>query len=82
MSDFAGVDQLVVRINKLIDENDERQKEFERLEHDLRQVQQELEFYYSLSREQSKIIELNEKLHQRTVVLLNKIFSSSLGGFS
>ena len=48
-----------------------------KLEIDLSQVQQELEYYYNLSREKSKIIELNEQLHERTIALLGKGFSDS-----
>ena len=47
----------------------------EKLEFDLHQLQQELEHYYVLSREQSEVLDLNEKLHERTIALLGKGFS-------
>ena len=82
MSNFAGFDELIAKINALIAQNDKRQKEIKRLEFDLFQVQKELSFYYSLSRDQNKIIKLNEKLHKRAFALLGEaycdVFCSSL----
>ena len=77
VSGFVDIDLLIDRINALVAENDERQAKMQKLEIDLYQVQEELEYYYVLSREQSKIIELNEKLHERTISLLGKGFSDS-----
>ena len=82
VSNFAGFDELIAKINALIAQNDKRQKEIKRLEFDLFQVQKELSFYYSLSRDQNKIIKLNEKLHKRAFALLGEaycdVFCSSL----
>ena len=78
VSGFVDIDRIIDRINALVAENDERQAKMQKLEIDLYQVQEELEHYYVLSREQSKIIELNEKLHERTISLLGKGFSDSL----
>ena len=72
MSNFVDIDRLVAQINLLISQNDERQKKMKKLELDLYQIQEKLEHYYALSREQAKIIELNEKLHKRTIDLLGK----------
>ena len=84
VSGFVDIGQLIERINALMDhinalviENDERQAKMEKLEIDLSQVQEELEYYYNLSREKSKIIELNEKLHGRTIALLSKYSRAS-----
>lgn len=84
VSGFVDIDRLIDRINALVVENDERQAkmdklemEMDKLEMDLQQVQEELEHYYVLSREQSKIIELNEGLHERTIALLARGFSDS-----
>ena len=84
VSGFVDIDRLIERINVLIEhinalvvENDERQAQVEKLEIDLSQIQQELEYYYNLSREKSKIIELNEQLHERAIALLVKSFSDS-----
>ena len=84
VSGFVDIDKLIERINELYEhinalvvENDERQAKMEKLEIDLHQVQEELEYYYVLSREQSKIIELNERLHDRTIALLAKGSSDS-----
>ena len=72
MNNFVDIDRLVARINLLISQNDEYQKNMEKLQLDLCQIQEQLEYYYSLSREQAKIIELNERLHERTIALLAK----------
>ena len=84
MSGFVDIGQLIERINALMDhinalviENDDRQARMKKLEIDLSQVQEELEYYYNLSREKSKIIELNEQLHERTIALLLKYFRVS-----
>ena len=77
MSGFVGVDQLIARINMLIAVNDERQKKMEKLELNLCQIQEELEYYYVLSREQTEIIELNEKLHERAIALLGSSYYDS-----
>ena len=77
VSSFVGIDQLIAKINMLIAENDERQKKMEKLELNLCQVQEELEYYYVLSREQTKIIELNEKLNERTIALLGSSYYDS-----
>lgn len=77
VSGFDDIDRLIDRINALVVENDERQAKMDKLEIDLQQVQEELEYYYVLTREQSKIIELNEGLHERTIALLAKGFSDS-----
>ena len=77
VSGCLGIDQLIARINTLIAENDERQKKMETLELNLCQVQEELEYYYVLSREQTKIIELNEKLNERTITLLGSSYYDS-----
>ena len=70
MNNFVDIDRLVARINLLISQNDEYQKSMKKLQLDLCQIQEQLEYYYSLSREQAKIIELNERLHERTITLL------------
>ena len=70
MNNFVDIDRLVARINLLISQNDEYQKNMKKLQLDLCQIQEQLEYYYSLSREQAKIIELNERLHERTIALL------------
>ena len=72
MNNFVDIDRLVARINLLISQNDEYQKNMKKLQLDLCQIQEQLEYYYSLSREQAKIIELNERLHERTIALLAK----------
>ena len=70
MNNFVDIDRLVARINLLISQNDEYQKNMKKLQLDLCQIQEQLEYYYSLSREQAKMIELNERLHERTIALL------------
>ena len=70
MNNFVDIDRLVARINLLISQNDEYQKNMKKLQLDLCQIQEQLEYYYSLSREQARIIELNERLHERTIALL------------
>ena len=70
MNNFVDIDRLVARINLLISQNEEYQKNMEKLQLDLCQIQEQLEYYYSLSREQARIIELNERLHERTIALL------------
>ena len=77
MSDFVVIDQIISRVNALIAENEQCQKSIEslerdlrRVEFDLRQVQDQLEHYYLLSRQQSKVLELNEQLHERSITLL------------
>ena len=77
VSGFVDIDQLLARIDALIAENDERQKQMEKLELDLNQVQEELEQLYVLSREQNKIIKLNENLHRRTISLFVNRFCNS-----
>ena len=77
MSNFVDIDRLVAQINLLISQNDERQKKMKKLELDLYQIQEKLEHYYALSREQAKIIELNERLHKRTIDLLSKSYSDT-----
>ena len=70
MSDFVVIDQIISRVNALITENEQCQQSIENLERDLRQVQDQLEHYYLLSRQQSKVLELNEELHGRAIALL------------
>ena len=77
MSDFVVIDQIISRVNALITENEQCQQSIEnlerdlrRVEFDLRQVQDQLEHYYLLSRQQSKVLELNEQLHERSITLL------------
>ena len=77
MSDFVVIDQIISRVNALIAENEQCQQSIEnlerdlrRVEFDLRQVQDQLEHYYLLSRQQSKVLELNEQLHERSITLL------------
>ena len=70
MNNFVDIDRLVARINLLISQNDEYQKNMKKLQLDLSQIQEQLEYYYSLSREQARIIELNERLQERTIALL------------
>ena len=70
MSDFVVIDQIISRVNALITENEQCQQSIENLERDLRQVQDQLEHYYLLSRQQSKVLELNEQLHERSITLL------------
>ena len=77
MNNFVDIDRLVARINLLISQNDEYQKNMKKLQFDLCQIQEQLEYYYSLSREQAKIIELNERLHERTIALLAKNYSDN-----
>ena len=77
MNNFVDIDRLVARINLLISQNDEYQKNMKKLQLDLCQIQEQLEHYYSLSREQAKIIELNERLHERTIALLAKNYSDN-----
>ena len=77
MNNFVDIDRLVARINLLISQNDEYQKNMKKLQHDLCQIQEQLEYYYSLSREQAKIIELNERLHERTIALLAENYSDN-----
>ena len=72
MNNFVDIDRLVARINLLISQNDEYQKNMKKLQLDLCQIQEQLEYYYSLSREQARIIELNERLHERTIALLTE----------
>ena len=77
MNNFVDIDRLVARINLLISQNDEYQKNMKKLQLDLCQIQEQLEYYYSLSREQAKIIELNERLHERTIALLAENYSDN-----
>ena len=77
MNNFVDIDRLVARINLLISQNDEYQKNMKKLQLDLCQIQEQLEYYYSLSREQAKIIELNERLHERTFALLGEDYSDN-----
>ena len=77
MSDFVVIDQIISRVNALITENEQCQQSIENLERDLRRVefdlrqgQDQLEHYYLLSRQQSKVLELNEELHERAIALL------------
>ena len=77
MNNFVDIDRLVARINLLISQNDEYQKNMKKLQLDLCQMQEQLEYYYSLSREQAKIIELNERLHERTIALLSENYSDN-----
>ena len=77
MNNFVDIDRLVARINLLISQNDEYQKNMKKLQLDLCQMQEQLEYYYSLSREQAKIIELNERLHERTIALLAENYSDN-----
>ena len=79
MSDFVAIDQIISRVNALIAENEQCQQTIEnlecdlrRVERDLRQVQDQLEHYYLLSRQQSKVLELNEELHERAIALLTQ----------
>lgn len=74
VSSFVDIDQLIARVNALVAEDEERQKRMENLKLELYQLQEELENYYVLSREQSKVLELNEKLLERVFVLLKKGF--------
>ena len=77
VNNFVDIDRLVARVNSLILQNDECQKKMKKLEFDIYQIQERLEHYYALSREQAKIIELNERLHQRTIALLSKSYSDT-----
>ena len=77
MNNFVDIDRLVARINLLISQNDEYQKDMKKLQLDLCQIQEQLEYYYSLSREQAKIIELNERLHEKAIALLAEIYSDN-----
>ena len=77
MNNFVDIDRLVDRINLLISQNDEYQKNMKKLQLDLCQIQEQLEYYYSLSREQARIIELNERLHERTIALLAENYSGN-----
>ena len=81
VSNFVDIDRLVAQINLLILQNDERQKKMKKLELDLCQIQEKLEYYYILSREQAKIIESNEKLHKRTIDLLGKSYRDNFQDF-
>ena len=77
MNNFVDIDRLVARINLLISQNDQCQKNIKKLELDLCHIQEQLERYYALSREQEKIIKENERLHQRTIALLSKSYSDT-----
>ena len=77
MNNFVDIDRLVARINLLILQNDESQKNIKKLELDLCHIQEQLERYYALSREQKKIIKENERLHRRTIALLSKSYSDT-----
>ena len=77
VNNFVDIDRLVARINLLISQNDEYQKNMKKLQLDLCQIQEQLEYYYSLSREQAKIIELNERLHERTIALFAENYSDN-----
>ena len=81
VSNFVDIDRLVAQINLLILQNDERQKKMKKLELDLCQIQEKLEYYYVLSREQAKIIESNERLHKRTIALLGKSYRDNFQDF-
>ena len=81
VSNFVDIDRLVAQINLLILQNDERQKKMKKLELDLCQIQEKLEYYYILSREQAKIIESNERLHKRTIDLLGKSYRDNFQDF-
>ena len=81
VSNFVDIDRLVAQINLLILQNDERQKKMKKLELDLCQIQEKLEYYYILSREQTKIIESNERLHKRTIDLLGKSYHDNFQDF-
>ena len=77
MNNFVDIDRLVARINLLISQNDEYQKNMKKMQLDLCQMQEQLEYYYSLSREQAKIIESNERLHERAIALLAQNYSDN-----
>ena len=74
MSDFIAIDQVISRINALISENEQCQETIKKLERDLLQVQEQLEYYYLLSREQSKVLESNQQLHEQAITLLAQVF--------